>query len=201
MVGDNVSSFVIFLGVLTDYYIALGVSYTGKPADQFNASKQFFWCTGDNMKFAELPASLVGQCRPLFDQIQSVFTGEFEKTIVSSNGTSQYLYCDKELLSKVQIPARGLTELDRLSFVVNQIENDCHLIPKGSLKKTPLNEIRRNEAFRGLSADQAFDLVNFSHYRLPVSKDKVELNLRNEGVYNNEFLDSAADDIPKGVWS
>lgn len=91
----------MFLGVLTDYYIALGVNYLGRPADEFSTAKQFFWCTGDNMKFSELPASLTTQCRPLFDQIQSVFTGEFEKTIVEGNGTSQYLYADKELLAKI----------------------------------------------------------------------------------------------------
>lgn len=69
------------------------------------------------------------------------------------------------------------------------------------MKKTPLNELRRNEAFRGLKADEAFEIKNFSHFRLPVHKDKVELNARNEGIYNNDFLDCAADDIPKGVWS
>lgn len=104
-------------------------------------------------------------------------------------------------MAKVQIPARGLTELDRLSYIVHQVDNDCHLVPRGSIKKTPLNELRRNEAFRGLKADQAFDISNFSHFRLPVHKSKVELNARNEGVYNNDFLDCASDDIPKGVWS
>lgn len=110
------------------------------------------------MKFSELPAPLTAQCRPLFDEMQSIFTGEFEKTIVNGNGTSEVIYADKELLAKVQIPPRGLTELDRLSYVVNQIDNDCHLVPRGSIKKTPMNEIRRNEAFRGLTADQAFEV-------------------------------------------
>jgi hypothetical protein len=63
------------------------------------------------------------------------------------------LFADQDLLAKVQIPVRGLTELDRLSYVVNQIDNDCHLVPRGSVKKTPLMEVRRNEAFRGLKAD------------------------------------------------
>lgn len=85
------------------------------------------------MKFAELPAS-IDSCRPLFDQIQSIFTGEFEKTIVQGNGTSQCLFVDQDLMKKVQIPTRGISELDRLSYVVRQIDCDCHIVPRGSVK-------------------------------------------------------------------
>jgi len=87
-----------FIGCLTDYYIAIGINYLGKC--DF-AQKCFFWCSGENMNFSELPAPLSNTCRPLFDQIQSVFTGEFEKTIVKSNGESKFLFADKELLEKV----------------------------------------------------------------------------------------------------
>ena len=69
------------------------------------------------------------------------------------------------------------------------------------MKKTPLREVRRNEAFRGLKADCAFSVESYSHFRAPVHKDKVELNNRNEGIYNNDFLDSISDDLPKGTWS
>jgi len=70
------------------------------------------------MIFAELPAPLTAQCQPLLDQIQSIFTGEFDKLIIQPNGTSDFLFADKDLLSRVQIPQRGITELDRLSYVI-----------------------------------------------------------------------------------
>jgi len=105
----------MLLGCLTDYFIALGVNFHGR---QEFAQKQFFWCTGDNLKFSELPAPNWG-CRLLFDQLQTMFTGEFEKTIVQSNGTSECLFIEADLLGKVQIPPRGLTELDRLAYVVH----------------------------------------------------------------------------------
>lgn len=130
-----------------------------------------------------------------------MFTGEFEKTIVQANGQSQFLFAEPDLLSKVQIPTRGLTELDRLSHVVHQIDFDCNIMPKGALKKIPLNEIRKNEAFRGLHADQAFHCDNYVHFRPPCQKAKVELNARNEGVYNNDFLDNVGQDIPVNSWS
>lgn len=64
-----------------------------------------------------------------------------------------------------------------------------------------MKEIRQNEAFCGLSADQAFDIKNYVHFRAPLGKAKIELNRRNEGIYNNDFLDNACDDIPTGSWS
>ena len=84
---------------------------------------------------------------------------------------------------------------------MHQIDSDCHIVPKGSVKMIPLKEIRKNEAFRGLKANEAFDISNYSHFRAPMHKAKVEMNQRNEGVYNNDFLDCASEDIPAGAWS
>jgi len=105
------------------------------------------------------------------------------------------------LVAQADIPARGLTELDRLSYVVNQIDSDCFIVPRGSVKRIPLNEVRKNEAFRGLKPDQVFEVENYVHFRAPLHKDKIELNQRNQGTYNDDFLDNANDDLPKGVWS
>ena len=55
---------------------------------------------------------------------------------------------DGEIL---EIKPKNVTELDRLSWVVNSIEAECHTIPQGAVKLTPLNETRPNEAFAGLS--------------------------------------------------
>ena len=88
-----------------------------------------------------------------------------------------------------------------MSHVVSQIDSDCHIVPIGSVKKIPLKEVRLNEAFNGLPADQAFEVGNYVHFRAPLGKAKIELNKRNEGIYNNDFLDNAADDIPSGSWS
>ena len=93
----------------------MGVNYLGKVGF---AEKKFFWCTGDSKQFSELSKSQASTCKPLFDQIQCVFSGEFDKVIVSGKGTSDLVYIDADLLSKVKIPSKGLTELDRLSYVV-----------------------------------------------------------------------------------
>ena len=104
-------------------------------------------------------------------------------------------------MSKVKLPAKGLTELDRLAHVVSQIESDCQIVPRGAVKKIPLEEIRKNEAFKGLKADQAFMVSNYFHFRSPLLKKNIELNARKEGVYNDDFLDNAEEDMPKGTSS
>ena len=48
-----------------------------------------------------------------------------------------------------EIPQRGVTELDRLAFIVHEIDYTCFIVPKGAFKMTPIHEVRRNEAFVG----------------------------------------------------
>lgn len=78
--------------MLTDYYIALGVNYLGHVDFP---QKQFFWCSGENLKFTQLPAPKMGN-KKQFDAMQTMFTGEFDKVINF-----------------------GITEIDRLSYVVH----------------------------------------------------------------------------------
>ena len=42
---------------------------------------------------------------------------------------------------------------------------------------------------------------NYVHFRPPMNKERVELNRRNDGIYNNDFLDNASEDLPQGVWT
>jgi len=58
-----------------------------------------------------------------------------------------------------------LTELDRLQFTVYAIENDCHIVPKGSYKLTDQHEIRLNNAFLGLPIERAVELESYMHFR------------------------------------
>lgn len=72
------------------------------------------------------------------------------------------------------LPGERLTELDRLAFVVENIEQQCHLIPKGAFKLTPTNELRYDETFVGLSLQTAGDLENYLHFREPADKESRE---------------------------
>ena len=49
--------------------------------------------------------------------------------------------------------------------MVHRIERDCAVVPKGAFKMNPLWEVRRNEGFRGLKADEAQCLSSYQHFR------------------------------------
>jgi hypothetical protein len=40
---------------------------------------------------------------------------------------------------EIKIPPKDLTELDRLTFIVFAIENDCSIAPVGAFKMTPIH--------------------------------------------------------------
>ena len=61
----------------------------------------------------------------------------------------------------LELPAKGVTELDRLAYVIQQVENDCQIVPVGSFKMIPTKEVRRNEAFKGLNCSEAQQLGMF----------------------------------------
>ena len=72
----------------------------------------------------------------------------------------------------VEIEKVNLKEIDRLHYHVLAIENDCHIIPNGSMKLTSAHEVERNEAFQGLPANECFDLKFYSHFRNVQDKAK-----------------------------
>ena len=63
-------------------------------------------------------------------------------------------------------------EIDRLHHHVLAIENDCHIVPQGSMKLTGKHEVQRNEAFQGLNKDEAFRLGCYSHFRNVQDQEK-----------------------------
>ena len=44
-----------------------------------------------------------------------------------------------------------LKEVDRLHYHVRSIENDCHIVPHGSMRLNERHEVQRSEAFNGLT--------------------------------------------------
>ena len=63
-----------------------------------------------------------------------MFSGEFD-TILQA-GTEAPTIIDAE--AGIIVPAKNLTELDRLACTVRNIDHMCGAIPKGALKCTPL---------------------------------------------------------------
>ena len=158
--------------------------------EYINKYNDFF--TGDHAKILEnleAPAG-EGEGDAAQEENQEEGEGNDNKELDSSSEDDE-----------VKVPPKNLTELDRLAFVVKAIENDCQVVPLGSIKLTPLHEVRKNEAFKGLTSENAFLEESYLHFRSAQTKEKKELNQKDDAIFRSDFLESIADDEIKGSWS
>lgn len=185
-------------GITKDYYIALGLRFKGhKDFPQ----KTLYWANS-SFAFAPLPPVRT-EFASAAKKITSFFTGEHEKVLQAvAHKLEEPVDPDSE---SVELPAgdvaKDFTELDRLSFVAHKIERDCHAVPLGAYKLTPIHEIRLNDIFQGLSKEEMGKIDMYQHFRVPETKEKVEQLERNEGILQTDIFDSLAADKPKGAWS
>lgn len=147
-------------GLKSDYLIAVAVFYEGKY--EFPV-KKFYWASNSDFKFQEIPETLE-QHNELINKYNDFFTGDPNKILenlespaaegegepnkeenpAEGEGGENAKDADTESEDdEVKIPPKNLTELDRLAFVVLAIENDCQVVPIGSIKLTPLHEVRK----------------------------------------------------------
>lgn len=171
---------ITVLGLYADYYIAVAYTYTGMY--EFPV-KKFYWALSKDFEFSDLP-ELNDQHKGAVNNANSYFEGNPKKKLVSVKkegeeggeggdggakaeeggaegegaAKNQENLSDLSEEEEIKIPPKDLTELDRLTFVIYAIENDCSIAPVGAFKMTPTHQVRRNEAFRGLAGVDAGSL-------------------------------------------
>lgn len=185
------------IGTIKDYFVALGLNFSGETSF---ASKTFYWCSSSNWNFASMP-SISPKWEIELAEYNGLFTGEHDKILHEASGEGHETYVFENDTLVVTNKGKNITELDRLAYVVNEIEKQCHLVPEGSVKLTPLHEIRRNEAFCGLSKEDATNLAKYQHFRKVQFKDKVDQMERDDSVFKHDFLDCIDNDSIKGSWT
>lgn len=205
-------------GLKNDYFIAMAVFYEGKY--EFPV-KKFYWASNSDFKFDELPETLdqhtefinnyngffTGNSALILENLESPAgegEGDDAKNVKNDEGEGDANAKDVDTESdddEIKVPPKNLTELDRLAFVVKAIENDCQVVPVGSVKLTPLHEVRKNEAFKGLDSKTAFLEESYLHFRSAQTKDKKELNQKDDAIFRPDFLESIAQDDIRGSWS
>jgi radial spoke head protein 9 len=158
----------------------MGLVYTGRY--EF-AEKRFYYATSNDITFKPFPA-LNDQHKDEYDKIKTMLTGnpklihkkvEPEKTGGEPGEEEQVakktlkeidpLASSEEEDPNALIVPIDLKEIDRVHYIVRAIENDCHIVPQGAIKLTTAHEVARNEAFKGLSSSEAFNLNYYSHFR------------------------------------
>jgi len=99
------------------------------------------------------------------------------------------------------VPPKELTEIDRVNYVVNAIETDCQIAPCGSFKMTAQHQVRRNEAFKGLTPDQSLNVSSYLHFRNVLESDKKKQLDLPSAPFDSNFLEGIKDDKPNGCWN
>lgn len=177
------------LGTKEDYFIAVG---TGT-----NEIKQrTFLYSHDCIKWKLLNPPTEENFERL-NKCTGRFTGdpshEFECKTVRLVGTG-----DEEVIEE---DINLLKEEDRLSAVINEIEREALIVPRGSFILQPTGEIVKNRLFEGLSETEAAKFCNYFHFKVPeLLETKSPLYKANldKAV---DFLDPIDEDMPKGCWS
>ncbi len=102
---------------MKDYYVAMALRYVGQTDFP---EKQFFWCSSTTWVFAQMP-KVQDEQKQNFDQMKTFFSGEFDRVLIESNEPPKVIDAEEGIV----LPPKHITELDRLAYVVNEIEKDC----------------------------------------------------------------------------
>jgi radial spoke head protein 9 len=200
-------------GLKHDYFIAMAVKYEGQFEFPY---KRFYYCVSNDFIFRELP-DLNDQYEDFIDQDNSFFTGEpLRKLIQPAEGEEgeeenqdvdededdekKELDSDVSEPEEIKVPKKDLVEVDRVKYVVLAIENDCQIVPKGAFKMTSQHQVKRNEAFQGVSGSPT-NIANYLHFRnvqCPLKKKNLE---QPSAPFDTNFLESIDSDLPKGCWN
>ena len=199
-------------GLTADYYIAMGVTYS----QQYEfPTKTFFFANSNDMIFRQFRDMNVLH-KDEYDNISAPFDGDSNKIYIKIENETNPNEEQKEEIAEEPRDAledtppedpdkgkvfRSLIEEDRLLYTVMAIENDCQICPHGAFRLTEAHEVERNVAFRGLPSDCCFSLLNYSHFRNVQDETKKELLLRDDAIFQPDFLDEVNGDQPRGMWS
>ena len=188
------------MGAEKDYYIAEALYY--KNHNIF-PKKKFYFCNNATFVFSELPDIQEHHLND-FSKFNSYFVGNPDIILAKYEDNTPLntdIENNNEDTFKPIIKKKNLTEGDRLSFVVRSIEHDCQIVPIGGFKMLPINELRRNDLFEGLSSEDLDKKEKYVHLRPVENQEKKDKIAMGKAVFDFDFLDSIADDPIKDSWS
>lgn len=91
-------------------------------------------------------------------------------------------------------------EQHRLAYVVQTIEMDTAVVPRGAYALNEAHLIVRSRRFRGLGLSEAAKLESYAHFRAPTSVGALRGLARPDAQFFEDFLDPVAADLPMGCW-
>jgi radial spoke head protein 9 len=91
-------------------------------------------------------------------------------------------------------------ELDRLAYVVDEIDHATSVVPLGVYVVSPMHQVIANPSFPGLTWDQALQHYNFFHFRQPDLPERAQIIENADGLVRaGDFFDPLIQDLD-GSW-
>ncbi|TPP66313.1 Radial spoke head protein 9 [Fasciola gigantica] len=94
-----------------------------------------------------------------------------------------------------------MKEEDRLAAIVERIDDEVMIVPRGAYMRLPSGQVVRNKSFEGLTVAEASKALSYFHFRPPIHLPHKPLIDRARLDKAIDFLDTIEDDNPKGCWT
>eukprot|EP00033_Pygsuia_biforma_P001680 GCRY01001884.1.p1 GENE.GCRY01001884.1~~GCRY01001884.1.p1 ORF type:complete len:326 (-),score=54.86 GCRY01001884.1:324-1223(-) len=92
-------------------------------------------------------------------------------------------------------------EEERLYYTLEALIFDTDIVPRRALFLTATDDVVPNRMFEGLSLEEADKIQFYFHKREPVHLQQKTLLEREQLLKAVDFMDSIAEDFPKGSWA
>jgi len=201
---DNIFLWGKVFGQKADYYIAYGL----RDSDFEFPSKNFFVAMeGKGVEGTNLEEFQFQPLNRLTEEIadriialgsDKVFTG-VPTTLLEPPVDPDAAEPPPEGEEKPDAPP-PLTEIDRLSQVVQEIDFDTAVAPKGAYALNEAHMVVPSSDFKGLGLTEAKSLESYVHFRPPTSVACLRALARTDVQFYSNFLDPLKEDLPKGCW-
>lgn len=172
-----------------DYYIAYGLRPT-----EFEFPEKKFYYSGEAFAFSELPLlteadaeEIIGLCS------ERMFEGKPDAPLKPATEAGEGAPADEGV--------KVLTEEHHLAQVVQEIDFDTAVVPKGAYSISEEHQVVSSIDFKGLSNMEAASLSSYLHYRPPMSIAKLRALARDDVQFYSNFLDPLEEDLPSGCWA
>lgn len=173
-----------------DYYIAYGL---GKAEFEFPQKK--FYYSGESFAFSELPLITEVEAEEIIALCsERSFEGKPDTPLKPAVEAGEGAEGAEEA-------AKVLTEVDYLAQVVQEIDFDTAVVPKGAYCVSEEHQVVSAIDFKGLSNMEAASLSSYLHYRPPMSIAKLRALARDDVQFYSNFLDPLEEDLPSGCWA
>jgi len=173
-----------------DYYIAYGLGAT-----EFEFPQKKFYYSGESFAFVELP--LITEA-----EAEEIITLCSDRMIVGKPETPLKAPVEAgEGEGAAAEDVKVLTEVDQLAQVVQEIDFDTAVVPKGAYAISEQHQVVPSIDFKGLSVMEAASLTSYLHFRPPTSIAKLRALARDDVQFYANFLDPLEEDLPIGCWA